>query len=150
MTNNEAIVREALEDAKGMYLAPWELAAAIAALDRLVAEPREYRECWHCTLEDKAAMDANLLRVEAERDEARASYEKVRQAHDDAIRWNDEERLAAEARVAELEKLWPDVCGAVLAGVHCALRSGHPGLHVPVAVLWQEAGYSDGPWKEQP
>lgn len=91
MPTDEEIVREALEDAKGMYLAPWELAAAIAALDRLVAEPREYRECWHCTLEDKAAMDANLLRVEAEvqrlLDGVSAQAEEARTLREALERW---------------------------------------------------------------
>lgn len=28
----------------------------------------------------------------------------------------------------------------------CALPLGHAGFHVPLAILWQEAGYEKGPW----
>ncbi len=38
------------------------------------------------------------------------------------------------------ESLTPD-------GPRCSLPKGHDGLHVPLAVLWQEAGYTDGPWR---
>jgi hypothetical protein len=36
--------------------------------DQLRAELAKERSLWHCTMEDKAAMDANLLAVERERD----------------------------------------------------------------------------------
>lgn len=29
---------------------------------------------------------------------------------------------------------------------NCWLPDGHEGLHVPLPVLWQEAGYVNGPW----
>ena len=58
---------------------------ALAALDALVAERDELLRLWHCTPEDKAGMDANLLRVEAERDTANADWHRMRDLHADAL-----------------------------------------------------------------
>jgi ribosomal protein L12E/L44/L45/RPP1/RPP2 len=43
---------------------------------------------WHCTLADKAAMDANLLRVEAEREALRKALTDL--LNDSGIEFDDE------------------------------------------------------------
>lgn len=50
--------------------------------------------------------------------------------------WTDQERMDAE--LERLREVCPDE--------HCSLPDGHGGFHVPLTVLWQEAGYVRGPW----
>jgi len=63
---------------------PWAMDLADAVI-ALVAERDELLGLWHCTPEDKAGMDANLLRVEAERDTANADWHRMRDLHADAL-----------------------------------------------------------------
>ena len=82
MSDYAHIVREALRTAA---MIEETYRDALAALDRILAERDELLRLWHCTPEDKAGMDANLLRVEAERDTANADWHRMRDLHADAL-----------------------------------------------------------------
>ena len=67
-------------------------------------------ELWHCTMEEKAAMDANLLRVERERDDMTKAYRTAAKVIEESLPGIAahaseavDKQKAAEARVAELE-----------------------------------------------
>ena len=85
MTDNVEIVRESIKEHVWADVDGTDPAVVLAALDALVAERDELLGLWHCTPEDKAAMDANLLRVEAERDTANADWHRMRDLHADAL-----------------------------------------------------------------
>ena len=47
-------------------------------------------------------------------------------------------------------RLDSDIPGAkICSDPDCSLPEDHVGLHVPLQVLWQEAGYTKGPWNRE-
>ncbi len=100
-------------------MTPEEIVRALAATKRPIAEGIG---CLYCALCGDSWRADDVAAIPS--------------SHRPACPW----RLAVEWVEAN-----PRIAG-VCTSEYCALPNGHPGLHVPLPVLWQEAGYVEGPW----